>query len=192
MPNVTSILIVGVGGQGTVLAGSVIGRAAQLAGLDVKATEVHGMSQRGGSVVSEVRFGESVHSPLIPPPGADFLLAFELLEGLRAIGGLREGGTAIVSRQRIIPSSVTYGGATYPDDAEQNIEAVRPGAIFVDALETATKLGNQRAVNSVLMGTLAARATIPVECWQEALRATVKPKFVDVNLAAFEAGYKLG
>ena len=118
MAATTNILIVGVGGQGIVLAGDVIGMAARLAGLEAKASEVHGMSQRGGSVVSEVRFGAQVFSPLIPPPGADFLLAFELLEGLRGLARLRPGGLAIVNRQRIIPSSVTYGNAVYPEDAE--------------------------------------------------------------------------
>lgn len=191
MSDTTSVLIVGVGGQGTVLAGSVIGLAAQLAGLDVKATEVHGMSQRGGSVVSEVRFGSEVFSPLIPPPGADYLLAFELLEGLRAVGELRPEGLAIVNRQRVIPSSVTYGAATYPEEAETLIRRASPGAIFVDALEIATDLGNARAVNSILMGVLAARGSLPLDCWEEALRRTVKPRYADLNLTAFNIGCKL-
>ena len=144
MAEVTSILIVGVGGQGIVLAGDVIGMAARLAGLDAKASEVHGMSQRGGSVVSEVRFGAQVFSPLIPPPGADFVLAFELLEGLRALSRLRPGGMAIVNRQRILPASVTYGTAEYPADAEATIRRRARGRCIVDALQLAND-ARQRA-----------------------------------------------
>ncbi len=188
----TSILIVGVGGQGIVLAGDVIARAAQLAGLDVKANEVHGMSQRGGSVQSEVRFGESVASPLIPPPGADFMLAFEMLEGLRGVAQMAPGGTAIVNRQYIIPSSVTYGSAVYPPDIEERIVAAAPGAVLVDALAIATELGSARAVNTILMGVLASRCSIPIENWEEAISTTVKPRFVDLNLQAFAAGRSLG
>ncbi|HEX2951551.1 MAG TPA: indolepyruvate oxidoreductase subunit beta [Armatimonadota bacterium] len=191
MAGTTSILIVGVGGQGIVLAGDVIGLAARLAGMEAKASEIHGMSQRGGSVVSEVRFGDEVFSPLIPPPGADFILGFELLEGLRALDRLRPGGLAIVNKQHITPVSVTYGSAVYPQDAEQEIRQACPDAIIFDALEKATELGNARAVNSVLMGVLASRCAIPVDCWHNAIRQIVKPRFVEMNLAAFESGYSL-
>lgn len=188
MATTTSILIVGVGGQGTILAGDVIGQAARLAGLEAKASEVHGMSQRGGSVVSEVRFGETVYSPLIPPPGADYLLAFELLEGLRGLERLRPGGVAIVNTQRIVPSSVTYGTAVYPADAETQIQAACPNAVLLDALNIATELGNPRAVNSVLMGVLAGQGVLPIACWEEAIRRIVKPRFVELNLQAFRVG----
>lgn len=191
MREVTSVLIAGVGGQGTVLAGNLIGLAAQLAGFDVKASEVHGMSQRGGSVESQVRFGDEVFSPLIPPPGADFLLAFELLEGLRTVAQLKPGGQAIVNRQRVIPSSVTYGGAVYPEDSEARIRQICPETIFVDALEIAKDLGNVRAVNSVLMGVLAPRTKIPIDLWKESLAKTIKPRYVDLNLTAFDIGCKL-
>ncbi len=191
MASTTNILIVGVGGQGIVLAGDVIGQAAQLAGLDVKASEVHGMSQRGGSVVSEVRFGEKIYSPLIPPPGADFLLAFELLEGLRGLERLRPGGLVIANRQRVVPSSVTYGGAVYPTDADGQIRQGCPEALFVDALAIATEVGNPRALNSVLIGALAARCSLEMACWEEALRRTVKPRFIDINLMAFQRGRAL-
>ena len=179
--NTTNILIVGVGGQGIVLAGDIIGMAARLSGLEAKASEVHGMSQRGGSVVSEVRFGSSVNSPLIPLPGADFVLAFELLEGLRGIERLRPDGLAIVNRQVIIPSSVTYGNAQYPEDIETDIVNAAPGAIIVDALDIANKLGNSRTVNSVMMGILAEKANLPINCWEEAIKQFVKPKFVELN-----------
>jgi indolepyruvate ferredoxin oxidoreductase beta subunit len=187
----TNILIVGVGGQGIVLAGDIIGIAAQRAGLMVKASEVHGMSQRGGSVVSEVRFGEEVHSPLIPPPGADFLLGFELLEGLRGVARVRPGGVAVVNTTRIMPSSVTYGGATYPADAETQLRAACPGAVLIDALAIASELGNARAVNSVLLGVLAAHDVLPLPAWDAAFRAAVKPRFLDLNLAAFQRGLAL-
>ncbi|MHB9025192.1 MAG: indolepyruvate oxidoreductase subunit beta [Armatimonadota bacterium] len=184
-----NILIVGVGGQGIVLAGDVIGQAARLAGLEAKASEVHGMSQRGGSVVSEVRFGEQVFSPLIPPPGADFLLAFEMLEGLRGLEGLRPGGLAIVNCQRILPASVTYGTAVYPEDAEARIRQACPGAILLDAL--AQEMGDARMVNTVLLGVLASQCAIPMDCWEQAIRTIVKPRFVDLNLAAFQRGTAL-
>ena len=187
----TNILIVGVGGQGIVLAGDVIGMAARLAGMEAKASEIHGMSQRGGSVVSEVRFGTQVFSPLIPPPGADYVLAFELLEGLRGLERMRQGGLAIVNRQRITPSSVTYGSAEYPAQAEEEILRACPEALIVDALQVATELGNPRAVNSVLMGVLAPRCTIPLACWEEALRHIVKPRFIELNLSAFRQGCEL-
>jgi len=187
----TNILIVGVGGQGIVLAGDVIGMAARLAGLEAKASEVHGMSQRGGSVVSEVRFGEQVFSPLIPPPGADFLLAFEMLEGLRGLARLRPGGTAIVNQQQIIPSSVTYGNASYPEDAGEQIRRQCPSAIQFDALAMAIELGNARTVNSILMGVLARQCSLPMECWEGAIKQTVKPRFVELNLTAFQRGYAL-
>jgi len=191
MAATTNILIVGVGGQGIVLAGDVIGLAARLAGLEAKASEVHGMSQRGGSVVSEVRFGVQVFSPLIPPPGADVLLGFELLEGLRGLERLRPGGSAIVNRQRIIPSSVTYGGAAYPADAEEQLLRACPNALLIDALCLATEVGNPRAVNSVLLGMLAAGCALPPACWEEAIRRTVKPRFVEINLTAFHRGHAL-
>lgn len=191
MADTTNILIVGVGGQGIVLAGDVIGMAARLAGMEAKASEIHGMSQRGGSVVSEVRFGAQVFSPLIPPPGADFVLAFELLEGLRALERLRPGGLAIVNRQRITPASVTYGAAEYPEDAEEVIRQTCPEALIVDALQIATDLGNARAVNSVLMGVLASRCAIPMPCWEDALTQIVKPRFIELNLTAFRHGAAL-
>ena len=191
MSTVTNILIAGVGGQGILLAGDVIGLAAQLAGLQVKASEVHGMSQRGGSVVSEVRFGAEVFSPLIPPPGADFLLAFELLEGARGLAHLRPGGTAIVNRQRILPASVTYGAQQYPPELEAQMARECPQMLLVDATALANALGNARVVNSILMGVLASQAALPRECWDEALRRIVKPKFLALNRTAFDQGYQL-
>jgi len=160
--NTTNILICGVGGQGIVLAGDIIGMAARLSGLEAKASEVHGMSQRGGSVISEVRFGTVVNSPLIPLPGADVVLAFELLEGVRVIERLRPCGLAIVNRQVIIPSSVTYGVAQYPDNIENDIITAAPGAIIIDALDIANKVGNPRTVNSVMMGVLAKKTSLPM------------------------------
>ncbi|MEI6521480.1 MAG: indolepyruvate oxidoreductase subunit beta, partial [bacterium] len=185
------ILICGVGGQGIVLAGDIIGMAARLSGLEAKASEIHGMSQRGGSVVSEVRYGSQVNSPLIPLPGADFVLAFELLEGLRGIDRLRPGGLAIVNRQIIIPSSVTYGTAQYPENVEADIISSASGAIIIDALDMANKVGNPRAVNSVMMGVLAEKSTLPINCWEEAIKKLVKPKFIDINLAAFNCGREI-
>ena len=190
MPLTTNILIVGVGGQGIVLAGDVIGLAARLSGQEAKASEIHGMSQRGGSVVSEVRYGVHVSSPLIPPPGANFVLAFEMLEALRGLERMRPGGLVIANRQRITPASVTYGSAVYPEDAEEQLLAACPKAVIIDALAEAKAAGNARAVNSVLLGMLAHHTALPRQNWEAALSQTVKPQYVAVNLAAFTRGYE--
>ena len=186
----TNILIVGVGGQGIVLAGDLITMAAMKAGFSAKAAEIHGMSQRGGSVLSEVRFGKEVFSPIVPAGGADIVLAFELLEGLRALPRLKEGGVLIVNDQKIMPSSVTYGAGVYPDDVKEQI-AKNPNSIIVDALKIATEAGSSRAVNSVIIGIMAKSVSICKEHWIEAISALVKPEYIEVNIKAFNAGYDL-
>lgn len=188
---VTNILIVGVGGQGTLLASKVIGTAALNFGLDVKQSEVHGMAQRGGSVVTFVRFGEKVYSPLVEAGQADVILAFEKLEALRWSHYLKKGGTIIVNTQEIAPLPVIIGAESYP---EQIFETLRERAIKVvaaDALAIAKAAGEIRAVNVVLMGVLAKYLSFSKEEWATALRAVVPAKVIDVNLAAFEAGLNL-
>ncbi len=187
--SITSIMIVGVGGQGTLLASRILGNTLIGAGYDVKVSEVHGMSQRGGSVTTYVRFGEKVWSPIIEKGGADIILSFELLEALRALPYLKRDGQIIVNAQQIDPMPVITGAAEYPKGIE---EALREHAKLtaVDALALAREAGSIKAVNVVLIGLLARNTSIPREQWEETLRTTVPPKFLAINMKAFELGYQ--
>ena len=182
------IMIVGVGGQGTLLASRILGNTVINEGFDVKVSEVHGMSQRGGSVVTYVKYGEKVYSPIIDKGEADIILAFELLEAYRALPFLKKGGKMIVNTQSIDPMPVITGAAKYPE----NIGEKLTGAVdttLVDALELAKQAGNSKAVNVVLIGVMAKASDIPYEKWIETIKTTVPPKFLDINLKAFELGY---
>ena len=152
----TDILIVGVGGQGTLLASRVLGKLAQTLGYDVKLSEVHGMAQRGGSVVTHVRFGDKVFAPVIDESGADIILAFEKLEALRWVGRLKKNGRMFIGAQEIAPMPVITGAEEYPADIEERVKAIVPDAVFVDALRLAQEAGNAKAVNIVLIGVLRA------------------------------------
>ncbi len=185
-----NIMIVGVGGQGTLLASRILGNVAIGEGYDVKVSEVHGMSQRGGSVVTYVKYGKKVYSPIIDKGEADIILAFELLEAERAIPFLKKGGKLIVNSQKIDPMPVITGAAEYPADIEEKLSAVADTTV-VDALSAAKTAGNMKAVNVVLIGVLAKTTDIPYEKWIEALKTTVPSKFLDVNLKAFDMGYNL-
>ena len=185
----TSIMIVGVGGQGTLLASRILGKTLISAGYDVKVSEVHGMSQRGGSVTTYVRFGEKVWSPIIERGGADIILSFELLEALRALPYLKPDGQIIVNTQQIDPMPVITGAAQYPENIEETL-AQRARLTAVDALSLAREAGSIKAVNVVLIGLLASRTAIPRGQWEETVRATVPPKFLDINLKAFALGYE--
>ncbi len=188
MSNTTNIMIVGVGGQGTLLASLILGNAVIRMGYDVKVSEVHGMSQRGGSVVTYVKYGEKVHSPIIGDGEADIVLAFELLEAYRALPSLRVGGRLIVNDQRINPMPVITGAASYPEDILGKLGA-KVDTTAVDALALATEAGSIKAVNVVLIGVMAKSTAIPYDVWLETIRETVPPKFLEVNLKAFELGY---
>lgn len=183
------ILIVGVGGQGTLLASRVLGNYAISRGYDVKLSEVHGMAQRGGSVVTHVRLGEKVYAPTIDEAGADIILAFEKLEALRWIGKLKKGGRMFVNVQEIVPMPVITGAEKYPDNIEKKISAMVPGAVFVDALSLAKEAGNAKAVNTVLMGVLAKNMDSDKQAFIDAIKATVPQRFLDMNRVAFEKGY---
>ncbi len=185
-----SILICGVGGQGILLASDVLVDVAFEAGLDVKKSEVHGMSQRGGSVVSHVRFGEKVYSPLIRTGEADFLFSFERMETLRYIEYLRPGGLAIVNDQRVNPTYVSLKEAFYPSEIGQYFEGrVRPGGvILVPAIKIAQELGNVRAANVVMLGVLSKFLEFPEELWLRSVEKNVPKKYISVNLHAFRAG----
>ena len=183
-----SIMIVGVGGQGTLLASRILGNLLVDRGYDVKVSEVHGMSQRGGSVVTYVKYGDKVHSPIIDNGEADIVLAFELLEAYRALPALKCGGRLIVNNQRINPMPVITGAAQYPENIIEKLSE-KVDTTAVDALALAKEAGNIKAVNVVLIGVMAKSTNIPYEVWMDALRDTVPPKFLDVNLKAFELGY---
>lgn len=186
-----NIMIVGVGGQGTLLASRILGNAVIALGKDVKVSEVHGMSQRGGSVVTYVKFGEKVYSPIIDKGEADIILAFELLEAYRALPFGKKGGKMILNTQRINPMPVITGAAQYPTDIETKL-AEKIDICAVPALDLAIQAGNARAVNVVLIGVMAKNTDIPYEHWIETVKKTVPAKFLDVNLKAFDLGYHYG
>ena len=185
-----NIMIVGVGGQGTLLASRILGNTVINEGYDVKVSEVHGMSQRGGSVVTYVKFGDKVFSPVIDKGEADIILAFEMLEAYRALPFLKKGGKMIVNNQKINPMPVIIGATEYPenigDKLRENIDLTE-----VEALEIAKEAGNSKAVNVVLIGVMAKNTDIAYEKWVETIKTTVPEKFLDVNLKAFEMGYNL-
>jgi len=187
-----NIIITGTGGQGTVLAAKIIGETAVLNGLDVKASESHGMSQRGGSVTTYVRYSkDAVHSPVINER-ADIILAFELLEGYRAAPLLKAGGRLISGTQMIDPTPVTAGEADYPDDIVNKVKAMGVDAIFADTLSLAAQAGSIKCSNVVLIGILAAVTNdMPKDSWIEAIKRSVPPKLLETNLRAFESGYAL-
>jgi indolepyruvate ferredoxin oxidoreductase beta subunit len=187
--NKLNIMIVGVGGQGTLLASRVLGNVALKKNFDVKVSEVHGMAQRGGSVVTYVKMGTKVFSPLIEKGEADVVLAFERLEALRWSDYLKEGGTIIVNEQRIDPMPVITGKAKYPEHIIEKLAEKNDKTIAIDALKIAKECGNIKAVNIVLMGLLAKSIAIEREIWLEAIREVVPAKALEVNLKAFEAGY---
>ncbi len=184
----TNIMIVGVGGQGTLLASRILGNALLAKGYDVKMSEVHGMAQRGGSVVTYVRYGQKVYSPIVSEGQADVILAFEELEAYRYLPHLKKGGTLIVNTQQIDPMPVITGAAKYPEAIIQKLAAMAQNVIAVDALSLAEQAGNLKAVNVVLLGVMARYMNIEEQEWQNALRETVPYKFLDVNLKAFELG----
>jgi indolepyruvate ferredoxin oxidoreductase beta subunit len=188
----TDVLFAGVGGQGTVLASAILANLCLSAGYDVKQSEVHGMAQRGGSVTSHVRFGSRVWSPTIPAGEADFLVGFELLEGLRMIGSLAPGGVALINTQRIDPITVASGATQYPEDAGEQIIARCPRAVLVDAFAIARAAGNPRATNMALLGALSAHLDLSLDLWEDGIRGRVPPKTFAANWAAFSAGRGLG
>jgi len=187
--NNTSILIVGVGGQGTLLASRILGDVALSSGLDVKVSEVHGMSQRGGSVVTYVKVGEKVYSPIIEKNEADIILCFEKLEALRWIDYAKKDAKIIINDQRIDPMPVITGKAKYPENIIEKIKANYKNVIVVPALEIAKKCGNIKAVNVVMIGVMARHSMFEKDIWIKAIEKTVKPQFLEVNINAFEEGY---
>lgn len=188
---VTNVLIVGVGGQGTLLTSRILADVAVQMGFDVKVSEIHGMAQRGGSVVSEVRYGDKVYSPIIKKGDADILLAFEKIEAARWLDYLKPEGRVIISNERIDPLPVMSGKAKYPDDIVDRIQALIPDTLVVDAASTAIACGNVKAANVVLLGVLTAAIHLPVHEVEKAIEHVVPAKALDVNLQAFKAGLEL-
>ncbi len=184
-----SIMIVGVGGQGTLLASRVLGNVALNQGYDVKVSEVHGMSQRGGSVVTYVKMGEKVYSPLVEKGEADIVIAFESLEALRWVDYLKKDGTLIVNEQEIDPMPVITGRAKYPENIIKKLRDAGIRLQSIDALNIARKCGNIKAVNIVLIGLVARTTSIDKEVWLKAIEEIVPKKVLDVNIKAFNEGY---
>ncbi len=184
-----NIMIVGVGGQGSLLASKLLGYLLLSEGYDVKVSEVHGMSQRGGSVVTYVRFGEKVYSPIIDKGQADFIVSFEKLEAARYLEYLKEDGRIVVNTQEIDPMPVITGAAQYPEALVEKMEALGAKVDAMDCLSLAQQAGSAKAVNIVLMGRLSRYFDeIPVEKWQQAIRECVPAKFLELNQKAFLLG----
>jgi len=190
-PKVTNILIVGVGGQGVVLAGEIIAAVALEAGLDVKKSEVHGMAQRGGVVSSHVRYGEKVHSPIIKRGAVDILLSFEEFETLRWLNYLAPEAQIIMNLQRLAPPSLALGKHQYPENTVELLQKKGYTPLAFDALLEATTLGNPRLVNILLLGVLSCLLDLKVESWKRIIAEKVPSKWKDLNLAAFTRGRDL-
>ena len=185
------IIIVGVGGQGILLASRVLGKLAMDAGLDIKVSEVHGMSQRGGDVITHVRIGEKVISPLVTEGEADAIVSFELMEAARALPFLREGGRIVVNSQKIEPVTVKIGAAQYPEGLEELLRA-HGDVLELDARAAAMACEAPKSVNIVLLGAYAAGEEFAQEAGLKAVEACVPPKTVEANRRAFLAGWALG
>jgi len=189
MEKTTSIMTVGVGGQGSLLASKLLGNLLTDEGYDVKVSEVHGMSQRGGSVVTYVRYGEKVYSPIVTEGECDYIISFEKLEAARYASCLRKGGRIIVNTQQIDPMPVITGSAEYPENVLEELKNQGFQIDDFDALAPAMEAGSAKAVNIVLMGHFAAHTSIPKEKWMAALEKTVPAKFLEMNKKAFCLGY---
>lgn len=183
-----SMMIVGVGGQGTLLASKLLGRILLKKGFDVKVSEVHGMSQRGGSVVTYVRWGDKVYSPIADKGEADYIVSFELLEAARYTEYLKKDGLLITNTQKINPMPVIAGSAVYPENLKEKLEGLGINIDAVDAVSLAVSAGSAKAVNLVLMGKLSGYFDFGEEDWMEAIEQSVPEKFIEMNKKAFLLG----
>ena len=190
MSEVKNILLVGVGGQGTILASKVLTSGLMKAGYDVKMSEIHGMSQRGGSVSTQVRYGEKVYSPIVGKGSADVIVAFEEMEALRWLDHLKIGGKMVINDYRIQPVPVNLGTAEYPEGIIDHLKE-KVDVLAFKAADVATELGNPKAMNIVLLGALVKAMGLDEIDWDAEIEANVKPKFVELNKKAFHAGYSL-
>lgn len=183
-----SIMIVGVGGQGSLLASRLIGNVLLQQGYDVKVSEVHGMSQRGGSVVTYVKYGDKVYSPVVTKGEADIIISFEQLEAARWLPYLKKGGHLVTSTQQIDPMPVITGAADYPENIIEKIKSQGIDVIAVDALTLAEQAGNAKASNVVLMGVVSTKMPFDVSVWEKAVEECVPAKFLELNKKAFALG----
>lgn len=188
MNQVESVILAGVGGQGILLASNILARTALLAGHDVKTNEVHGMAQRGGSVVAEIRYGRRVHSPLIEPGAARAIASLEQIEALRYAHYLMPGGVAVVARIKLVPTTVSSGTGAYPGDIGDRLSRAFPNLRCIDAAAAAEKAGNPRTNNLVVLGALSACLDFPGTLWEKAIGECVKAEFRDMNITAFNLG----
>ena len=188
---IKNILLVGVGGQGILLASEILSEAAMLAGFDVKKSEIHGMSQRGGSVVSNVRYGSEVFSPIVPEGEGDILFGFELLETMRSLPFLKPGGTVVANDLQISPPSVLMGQETYPEELAERIKVQFADFMLVDGPKIAAAAGNAKAANTVLLGVVSKRLNISETYWLKALEKMVPVKALEINKRAFLLGREL-
>ncbi len=186
--NTKSIMLVGVGGQGTLLASRILGNTLLSQGYEVKVSEVHGMSQRGGSVVTYIKYGDKVYSPVIEKGEADIIVSFEELETARWLPYLKKGGKIITNTQQVEPMPVITGAMTYPTDIIEKIKEKGADITALDALALANEAGSSRAVNVVLMGVLSTMSDIPAEAWKKALEECVPAKALEINRKAFALG----
>lgn len=184
----TSIVLVGVGGQGILLASEILAQAAVAAGYEVKTNEVHGMAQRGGSVMAQVRFGAQVFSPLVAQGTARVLGSLERIEALRNHHYLAPDGLAVVSSQMIVPVTVSSGQSSYPADAEERLRQAFPRLIYVDAVDRANELGNARVANVILLGAMSRALDLPQDAWERSLSQCIKAQHRELNQRAFELG----
>jgi indolepyruvate ferredoxin oxidoreductase, beta subunit len=187
----TSVLLSGVGGQGIVLASAILAKCAFLSGLMVKESELHGMAQRGGSVISHVRFGDEVFSPLIPRGAADFLVALEELEGLRNAYYLKPAATVILNTKKIFLQTADASAGIYPEDAEKRLIAGGFKVVSIDSLAIAKEVGNLKVENVIMVGALSSYLDFPAEKWEQAISESVPPKTVQINIEAFKKGQEI-
>ena len=188
MADVTNVLLVGVGGQGTILASKILSTGLIAAGYDVKMSEIHGMSQRGGSVSTQVRFGKKVYSPIIGKGEADILVAFEEMEALRYLENLKPNGKVVVNDYKQPSAPILMGKCDYPEGVMEEIQA-KADTTVIKAAEIANQLGNPKCMNVVLFGALVKALGLTDIDWEAAIKATVKPKTLDVNIKAYQAGF---
>jgi indolepyruvate ferredoxin oxidoreductase beta subunit len=192
MSKTTNILVAGVGGQGVILAAYVLSEVALAEGYDVKQNDVVGMSQRGGSVVSHLRFGERVQSPLVATGQADLLLSFEQMEALRYYHWLKPGGLLIYNILRVNPATVAAGMATYPDDVAERVAAVWDNVLPVDGTKLATDAGTPKAANVALLGAISGSLPFSMDTWKSVIQRIVPAKTIEANLKAFDLGRAVG
>lgn len=188
MSNITDIVIVGVGGQGIILASAILSETALYSGYDVKANEVHGMAQRGGSVISQIRFGEKVYSPLVKNGDADVLIGLEQLEAMRGLVFCNPDTKTVVNTRKIMPITISSGNERYPENIEQDLKEKLRHVFIIDAEKIAIDAGNIRAENVVMLGTASNYLPFKIEAYENSIKKLVKKNYIDVNLIAFHKG----